>query len=162
MLEELRISNLGVIDDAVLKLSAGLTVVTGEPGAGQQIVVTGLGLLFGGRAESGLVRSGAARAAVDGRIRVIGAAGVMQRVEELGADVEDGSLLLSRVVGADGRSRAQIGGGDGLNAERIANIVAIGAAGTDHFAIHHVVTRAVIIQSGIDRRSAVGRAAVDR
>jgi DNA repair protein RecN (Recombination protein N) len=110
MLEELRISGLGVIDEAVLELSPGLTVVTGETGAGKTMVVTGLGLLFGGRAESGLVRSGSPRAAVDGRVRVTPGSSVQERIDELGADIEDGSLLLSRVVGADGRSRAQVGG----------------------------------------------------
>ena len=61
MLEEVRITSLGVIEDAVLEFSSGLTVVTGETGAGKTMVVTGLGLMFGGRAEparSGPVRSG--------------------------------------------------------------------------------------------------------
>jgi DNA repair ATPase RecN len=51
MLEEVRITGLGVIDDAMLELSPGFTVVTGETGAGKTMVVTGLGLLFGGRAD---------------------------------------------------------------------------------------------------------------
>ncbi len=63
MLEEVRITGLGVIDDAVLELSAGFTVVTGETGAGKTMVVTGLGLLFGGRADPARVRPGAERAA---------------------------------------------------------------------------------------------------
>ena len=110
MLEELRISGLGVIDDAVLELAPGLTVVTGETGAGKTMVVTGVGLLFGGRSDSGLVRSGSARAAVDGRIRIPADGPIAARVDELGGDVDGGTLLLSRVVGADGRSRAQVGG----------------------------------------------------
>ena len=110
MLEELRISGLGVIDDAVLELSPGLTVVTGETGAGKTMVITGLGLLFGGRAESGLVRSGCSRAAVDGRVRMPDDAALRERLDDVGADLDDGNLLLSRVVGADGRSRAQVGG----------------------------------------------------
>jgi DNA repair protein RecN (Recombination protein N) len=109
VLEELRISGLGVIDDAVLELSPGLTVVTGETGAGKTMVVSGLGLLFGGRGDSGLVRVGAARAAVDGRLRVAPGR-VAELVDELGGDIDDHTLLLSRVVGADGRSRAQVGG----------------------------------------------------
>ncbi len=110
MLEELRISGLGVIDDAVLDLSPGLTVVTGETGAGKTMVVTGLGLLFGGRADAGLVRSGSTRAAIDGRLRVPSGGQVAARVDELGGDLDDATLLLSRIVGADGRSRAQVGG----------------------------------------------------
>lgn len=110
MLEELRISGLGVIDEAVLEFSPGLTVVTGETGAGKTMVVTGLGLLFGGRADAALVRSGSSRAAVDGRVRVAADATAARRADELGADIDEGALLLSRVVGADGRSRAQVGG----------------------------------------------------
>ena len=68
MLEEVRITGLGVIDDAVLELSAGFTVVTGETGAGKTMVVTGLGLLFGGRADPARVRPGADRAIVEGRL----------------------------------------------------------------------------------------------
>ncbi|MGH3648653.1 MAG: AAA family ATPase, partial [Micromonosporaceae bacterium] len=68
MLTELRISGLGVIDDAVLELSDGLTVVTGETGAGKTMVVAGIGLLFGGRADAGRIRPGAGRAAVEGRL----------------------------------------------------------------------------------------------
>ena len=56
MLEEVRITALGVIDDAVLELSPGFTVVTGETGAGKTMVVTGLGLMFGGRADPARVR----------------------------------------------------------------------------------------------------------
>jgi DNA repair protein RecN (Recombination protein N) len=110
VLEELRISGLGVIDDAVLELSPGLTVVTGETGAGKTMVVTGLGLLFGGRADAALVRAGCGRAAVDGRVSVQVDGPVATRVDALGGDLDDGMLLLSRIVGADGRSRAQVGG----------------------------------------------------
>jgi DNA repair protein RecN (Recombination protein N) len=110
VLEELRISGLGVIDDAVLDLSPGLTVVTGETGAGKTMVVTGLGLLFGGRGDAGLVRTGSTRAAIDGRLRVVPGGPVASRVDELGGDLDDETLLLSRIIGADGRSRAQVGG----------------------------------------------------
>src|SRR5271155_697423 len=70
MLEEGRINGLGGIDDAVLELSAGFTALTGETGAGKTMVVTALGLLFGGRADPARVRPGAARAAVEGRLLV--------------------------------------------------------------------------------------------
>lgn len=110
MIEELRISGLGIIDEAVLEFAPGFTAVTGETGAGKTMVVSGLGLLFGGRAETGLVRTGAKRAAVDGRIQVKPSGPVARRLDELGADLDDGLVALSRVVGADGRSRAHIGG----------------------------------------------------
>jgi len=70
MLEEVRITGLGVIEDAVLEFSSGFTVVTGETGAGKTMVVTGLGLMFGGRADPARVRPGADRATVEGRLRI--------------------------------------------------------------------------------------------
>src|SRR5271168_158049 len=110
MLEEVRINGLGVIDDAVLELSAGFTALTGETGAGKTMVVTALGLLFGGRADPARVRPGAARAAVEGRLLV--SPEVAREVEDAGGDLdEDGTVLvLSRSVSAEGRSRAFAGG----------------------------------------------------
>ena len=66
----MRIRGLGVIEDAVLELSPGFTAVTGETGAGKTMVVTGLDLLFGGRAETARIRPGADRAAVEGRVLI--------------------------------------------------------------------------------------------
>jgi DNA repair protein RecN (Recombination protein N) len=109
VLDELRIRGLGVIDDAVLPLGPGLTVVTGETGAGKTMVVTGLLLLFGGRADSDRVRTGVEQAALDGRIRPVGAA-VAERVRDAGGDLDDDELVLRRVVTATGRSRAYVGG----------------------------------------------------
>ncbi|HWG95039.1 MAG TPA: DNA repair protein RecN [Mycobacteriales bacterium] len=110
MLEEMRIRGLGVIDDAVLELSPGLNVVTGETGAGKTMVVQGLSLLFGGRADAGRVRPGADRALVEGRLVLPPASAAVARALDAGADLDDGALLVSRTVGADGRSRAHLGG----------------------------------------------------
>jgi DNA repair protein RecN (Recombination protein N) len=112
MLEEVRITRLGVIDDAVLEFSGGFNVVTGETGAGKTMVVTGLGLLFGGRADPSRVRPGADRAAVEGRLRVDPDGPVARQVEEAGGDLDDqgSTLLLGRSVSAEGRSRATAGG----------------------------------------------------
>jgi DNA repair protein RecN (Recombination protein N) len=111
MLEDVRISGLGVIDDALLELSPGFTVLTGETGAGKTMVVTGLGLLFGGRADPARVRPGAQRAAVEGRLRTAPDGPVARQVEEAGGGLdEDGTLVLSRTVSAEGRSRAFAGG----------------------------------------------------
>ncbi|WP_285735136.1 DNA repair protein RecN [Nocardiopsis sp. ATB16-24] len=110
MLEEVRIQGLGVIDDAVLELSPGLTVVTGETGAGKTMVVTGLGLLFGGRADPQRVRPGADRAVVEGRLVVPSGGRVAARVLEAGGDIDDDVLILTRTVSAEGRSRATLGG----------------------------------------------------
>ena len=109
MLREIRIQNLGVIDDAVLELSAGLNVVTGETGAGKTMVVSGLGLLLGARADAGLVRTGAKQALVEGVVEAGSEHPASLRAIEAGADVEDG-LILARTVSAEGRSKAHVGG----------------------------------------------------
>jgi DNA repair protein RecN (Recombination protein N) len=111
MLEELRIRGLGVIDEAVLPLGPGLTVVTGETGAGKTMVVTGLLLLFGGRADSARVRTGSEQASVDGRLGLLADSPAAQRVRDAGGELDDGAeLVLRRVIGANGRSRAYVGG----------------------------------------------------
>src|SRR5690348_9965480 len=111
MLDELQIRGLGVIDEAVLPLGPGLTVVTGETGAGKTMVVTGLLLLFGGRADSARVRTGCDAATIDGRLLVDGLRDVLARVADAGGSVDEGNELdLRRVVSATGRSRAYVGG----------------------------------------------------
>jgi len=111
MLEEVRITGLGVIDDALLELSPGFTALTGETGAGKTMVVTGLGLLFGGRADPSRIRPGEQRAAVEGRLRTDPDGRVARQVEEAGGELdEDGTLVLTRSVSAEGRSRAFAGG----------------------------------------------------
>ena len=112
MLEEVRITGLGVIEDAVLELSSGFTVVTGETGAGKTMVVTGLGLMFGGRADPARVRPGAERATVEGRLRIDPGGLVAQQVLEAGGELDDEgrTLIVSRSVSAEGRSRAFAGG----------------------------------------------------
>ncbi len=111
MLEEVRISGLGVIEDALLELSPGFTALTGETGAGKTMVVTGFGLLFGGRADPARVRPGAQRASVEGRLRTDPDGPVARQVAEAGGELdEDGTLVLSRTVSAEGRSRAFAGG----------------------------------------------------
>ncbi|CAB0599455.1 DNA repair protein RecN [Corynebacterium diphtheriae] len=116
MLSDITIHNLGVIPSASLELSEGLTVLTGETGAGKTMVVTGLRLLAGGRAEAQRVRSGSSQAVVEGRFlldsvapesaemarAVVSAAG--------GALDENGEVIVSRTVSAQGRSRAHLGG----------------------------------------------------
>lgn len=109
MLAEIRIQNLGVIDDAVLELSAGLNVLTGETGAGKTMVISGLGLLLGARADAGLVRTGARTAVVEGIVEVGPEHPASLRVVEAGGDAHDG-LILVRTVSAGGRSKAHVGG----------------------------------------------------
>jgi len=113
VLEELRITGLGVIEDTTLPLARGMNVITGETGAGKTMVVTGLGLLFGGRADAGRVRADPGRAVVEGRLRLPerAAQAVYARIADAGAEPDDdGTLLLSRTVTVEGRSRAHVGG----------------------------------------------------
>jgi DNA repair protein RecN (Recombination protein N) len=122
VLEEMHIRGLGVISEATLELGPGLTVVTGETGAGKTMVVTGLALLLGGRADSGVVRAGAGSAVVEGRFLVEPGGPVAGRAAEAGAELEAlddvtgrgarpvAELLVARTVAASGRSRAHLGG----------------------------------------------------
>ncbi len=117
MIAELRIRGLGVIADAVVPFAPGLTVVTGETGAGKTMVLTGLGLVSGERADAGLVRTGSDRADVDAewRLGVATSTALASRLEDAGVEAEaDASgetvLLLGRSVSAAGRSRAFAGG----------------------------------------------------
>src|SRR4051812_49985449 len=113
MLEEIRIGQLGVIESSRLELGPGLTVITGETGAGKTMVVTALGLLLGGRADSGMVRTGARGARVEGVVDAGGLDGFGAAVDEAGGEVEDGHVVLARNVSSEGRSRAWVGGAPG-------------------------------------------------
>ncbi|MCZ9308721.1 DNA repair protein RecN [Corynebacterium uberis] len=116
MLAELTIENLGVIPSAHAELSPGLTVLTGETGAGKTMVVTGLRLLAGARAEASRIRDGASRAVVEGRFVTAGmlpeqAHAAQHTVTEAGGQAdENGEFIASRTVSASGRSRAHLGG----------------------------------------------------
>ncbi|MFH8587843.1 DNA repair protein RecN [Streptomyces kasugaensis] len=124
----MRIRSLGVIDDAVVELSPGFTAVTGETGAGKTMVVTSLGLLLGGRADPALVRIGAKSAVVEGRLGIGPRTPAAVRAEEAGAELDDGVLLISRTVSAEGRSRAHLGGRSvpvGLLGELADDLVAV-------------------------------------
>ena len=116
MIEEIRIENLGVIGRAHVTLGPGLTVLTGETGAGKTMVLTGLNLLLGGKADSATVRTGADGAVVEGRVVVPPDSPVLDRAAQAGAELDDdGTLVLLRTVSAGsaespGRSRAHLGG----------------------------------------------------
>lgn len=114
MWEQIRLSSIGVIDEAELELGPGFVVITGETGAGKTMVVTSLDLLRGGRADPGLVRRGASRSRVEARIVVDGTAERVRRVTdqvaESGGELDDNTLIVSRTVSAEGRSRAHLGG----------------------------------------------------
>jgi DNA repair protein RecN (Recombination protein N) len=155
MVEEVRIQGLGVIDEAVLELSPGFNVVTGETGAGKTMVVTSLGLLFGGRADPQRVRPGAERATVEGRIVLDPAGKVLARVEEAGGELdEDGVLIVSRSVSAEGRSRAHLGG-------RSVPVSALITLADDLVAVHGQSDQQRLLQAG-RQRAALDRYAGDK
>ena len=116
MLSEIRIESLGAISTATAEFDRGLTVLTGETGTGKTMVVTGLHLLGGARADATRVRSGADRAVVEGRFTTAdldetAASEVTEILESSGAERDDdGSVIASRSVASDGRSRAYLGG----------------------------------------------------
>jgi DNA repair protein RecN (Recombination protein N) len=110
VLEEIRITQLGVIESSTLELGPGLTVITGETGAGKTMVVTALGLLLGARADSGAVRTGARTARIEGVVDVSGLGGFAEAVDAAGGEVEEGRVVLARNLSAEGRSRAFVGG----------------------------------------------------
>ncbi|OFO36683.1 DNA repair protein RecN [Corynebacterium sp. HMSC075D04] len=116
MLAEIAISNLGVIRHASAELAPGLTVLTGETGAGKTMVVTGLRLLTGGRADASRVRTGAQEAVVEGALSIadlpestLSAVHAIAEGAGAGPD-ENGEYVVSRAVKATGRSSAHLGG----------------------------------------------------
>ncbi|GAA3447494.1 DNA repair protein RecN [Planomonospora venezuelensis] len=151
--EEVRIQGLGVIDEAVLVLSPGFTVVTGETGAGKTMVVTGLGLLFGGRADPARVRPGSDRAAVEGTLVVDPRGRVAQQVEDAGGEIDEGELIISRTVSAEGRSRAWLGG-------RSVPVGTLTYLAEDLVAVHGQMDQQRLLQPG-RQRAALDRYAGD-
>ena len=107
-LEEIHLKNIGVITQASLEFDKGLTVLTGETGAGKTMVLTALNLVLGGKSESSLVRSGEERLTASAlfsipKKKILG-------FEELGIEIEDGSLSISRSVTTEGKSKAVASG----------------------------------------------------
>jgi len=155
VLEEMRIRGLGVIDDATLELGAGLTVVTGETGAGKTMVITGLHLLFGGRADAARVRADAGQALVEGRLRLPEGSAALARAVDAGAEPDDdGTFIVSRTVSEQGRSRAHLGGRAvpvGVLAELSDGLLAV-----------HGQSDQMRLTRGTEQRTALDRYAGDR
>lgn len=116
MLVEISIDNLGVIPHSHVEFAPGLNVLTGETGAGKTMVVTGLRLLTGGRADASKVRTGAQQAGVEGAFNAdslddVARAAVTELLDEAGSAAdENGEYLVARTVKSTGRSRAHLGG----------------------------------------------------
>ena len=107
-LEEISIRSLGVIESSNIEFNDGLTVLTGETGAGKTIVLTALGLVLGNKSDSDLVRIGADRATVTGRFAVN--EDISNLITDNGGQIEDGSAVITRTVSSQGKSRVLIGG----------------------------------------------------
>ena len=107
-LDEISIRGLGVIDSSNIEFHDGLTVLTGETGAGKTMVLTALGLVLGNKSDSDLVRLGAERATVTGRFSID--KNLAQIIEENGGSVESDCAIITRTVSAQGKSRVLIGG----------------------------------------------------
>ncbi len=110
MIEEISIRDLGVIAEAKLRFGPGLTVLTGETGAGKTMVLTALGLLLGERSDSSAIRQGQEQAFVEGRWLIPSHKAAHEIVSEAGGLVDNGELIVNRTVARDGRSRSAVGG----------------------------------------------------
>src|SRR5471030_2452353 len=108
MLTHLQLRDFVLVDQAELELKSGLTALTGETGAGKSIVVDALLLIAGGRAGGDIVRQGAERAELSASFAALPAAAV-HWLQEQSID-HDGEIMVRRVIGADGRSRAYVNG----------------------------------------------------
>jgi DNA repair protein RecN (Recombination protein N) len=148
VLEELRLRGLGVIEDATLELGPGFTAITGETGAGKTMLLTGLGLLLGGRADAAAVRRGRERADVDGRFRVDPEGRAARRALDAGADLDGDALVVSRSVAAGdatGRSRSFLGG-------RSVPVGVLGELAEDLVAVHGQADQRGLLRPAVQRR----------
>ena len=107
-LRELTIRNLGVIDSAEVEFKSGLTVITGETGAGKTMVLTALNLILGGKSDTDFVRTGQERLLVSGRFEL--GDSLSSIIEDMGGIVEDNELIINRSVTNQGKSKISLGG----------------------------------------------------
>ncbi|WP_144795148.1 DNA repair protein RecN [Kocuria palustris] len=150
MIEEIHIRDLGVITDAVLPLGPGLTILSGETGAGKTMVVTALGMLLGRRADAGAVRTGAEKAVAEAVVTVPADHAAVGLVEDAGGDVDreedSATVQLSRTVAATGRSRAHVGG-------RSAPVARLGELGETLVAVHGQSDQLRLTSAAAQRRA---------
>jgi len=141
-LEEISIRNLGVIESATVEFSPGLTVLTGETGAGKTMVLTALGLVLGAKADADLVRTGSDRSIVSARFHV--APALAESMVDEGEDLPDNELILARTVSAEGKSRVNIGGA-------LSTANRAGELATELIEIHGQSHNARLLKSSVQR-----------
>jgi DNA repair protein RecN (Recombination protein N) len=107
-LEEISIRNLGIIEQSELELGRGLNVLTGETGAGKTMILTALTLVLGGKSDSSLVRHGSERLVATAQFSVT--SNSQEKLDEIGAETDGSSLIVTRTVNSDGKSKASCGG----------------------------------------------------
>jgi DNA repair protein RecN (Recombination protein N) len=138
VLTELRVRDLGVVDDLTIELGPGMTALTGETGAGKTLLVEALQLVLGERASAGLVRAGSAEALVEARFTT-----------------DDGEILLARAVPASGRSRAWVDG-------RMAPVAVLAEVGDGLVEIHGQHDQQSLLSTAAQRRALDEFAGADR
>lgn len=151
-LEEISIRSLGVIESSNIEFKPGLTVLTGETGAGKTMVLTALGLVLGSKSDSDLVRQGQERAIVTGRFSV--PKDLATQIIDAGGDVEDESVVISRTVSTAGKSRVLVGG-------VVSSTAAVSSFASSLVEIHAQTSSSKLTRPGVARELLDRFAAID-
>ena len=151
-LEEISIRSLGVIESSNIEFKPGLTVLTGETGAGKTMVLTALGLVLGSKSDSDLVRQGQERAIVTGRFSV--PKDLATQIVDAGGDVEDESVVISRTVSTAGKSRVLVGG-------VVSSTAAVSSFASSLVEIHAQTSSSKLTRPGVARELLDRFAAID-
>ncbi len=141
-LEEISIRSLGVIESSNIEFKPGLTVLTGETGAGKTMVLTALGLVLGSKSDSDLVRQGQERAIVTGKFAV--PKDLAAQIIDAGGEVEEGSVVISRTVSTAGKSRVLVGG-------VVSSAVAVSSFASSLVEIHAQSSSSKLTKPGVAR-----------
>ena len=141
-LEEISIRSLGVIESSNIEFKPGLTVLTGETGAGKTMVLTALGLVLGSKSDSDLVRQGQERAIVTGKFAV--PKDLAAQIIDAGGEVEEGSVVISRTVSTAGKSRVLVGG-------VVSSAVAVSSFASSLVEIHAQSSSSKLTKTGVAR-----------